>query len=120
MLFPVFFFFGGLSLSFFFAVVVSLLLLCVNPFPAGEQSAPAAAAPAGLKKKGLHIRPPFPWSTEYRAKNHSLEWILHLGISSIRGEVQCKRCDGMATVEVSLEVTVIVYVLFLFTFVHTL
>jgi hypothetical protein len=74
---------------------------CVNPFSAGEQS--AAAAPAGLKKKGPHIRPPFPWSTEYRAKNHSLEWILHLGISSIRGEVQCKRCDGMATVEVSLE-----------------
>ncbi len=86
---------------------------CVNPFSAGEQS--AAAAPAGLKKKGPHIRPPFPWSTEYRAKNHSLEWILHLGISSIRGEVQCKRCDGMATVEVSLEVTVIVYVLFSFT-----
>jgi hypothetical protein len=67
-----------------------------------------------LKKKGPHIRPPFPWSTEYRAKNHSLEWILHLGISSIRGEVQCKRCDGMATVEVSLEVTVIVYVLFFY------
>ncbi|KAH8946373.1 hypothetical protein BDL97_12G091000 [Sphagnum fallax] len=73
------------------------------PSSSSEQSAPAAAAPAGLKKKGLHIRPPFPWSTEYRAKNHSLEWILHLGISSIRGEVQCKRCDGMATVEVSLE-----------------
>ncbi|CAM6011316.1 unnamed protein product [Sphagnum balticum] len=73
------------------------------PSSSSEQSATAAAAPAGLKKKGPHIRPPFPWSTEYRAKNHSLEWILHLGISSIRGEVQCKRCDGMATVEVSLE-----------------
>jgi hypothetical protein len=63
----------------------------------GERSA------APLKKKGLHIQPPFPWSTEYRAKNYSLEWILHLGITSIRGEVQCKRCDGMTTVEVSLE-----------------
>ncbi|KAH9546471.1 hypothetical protein CY35_12G097300 [Sphagnum magellanicum] len=73
------------------------------PSSSSEQSATAAPAPAGLKKKGPHIRPPFPWSTEYRAKNHSLEWILHLGISSIRGEVQCKRCDGMATVEVSLE-----------------
>jgi len=115
-------FFFGVSLSFVFAVVIFLLLLlCVNPFSAGEQSATAAPAPAGLKKKGPHIRPPFPWSTEYRAKNHSLEWILHLGISSIRGEVQCKRCDGMATVEVSLEVTVIVYVLFfIHTFVHTL
>ncbi len=116
-------FFLGVSLSFVSAVVILLLLLlllCVNPFSAREQSATAAAAPAGLKKKGPHIRPPFPWSTEYRAKNHSLEWILHLGISSIRGEVQCKRCDGMATVEVSLEVTVIVYVLFFITLLFTL
>ncbi|CAK9238220.1 unnamed protein product [Sphagnum jensenii] len=71
--------------------------------PPPSSSSERSAAP--LKKKGLQIQPPFPWSTEYRAKNYSLEWILHLGITSIRGEVQCKRCDGMTTVEVSLEAT---------------
>jgi hypothetical protein len=55
-------------------------------------------------KKGPHVPAPFPWSTEYRAKNHSLEWILRRGLTSIGGEVQCKRCDGMTTVEVNLQV----------------
>lgn len=54
-------------------------------------------------KKGPHVPAPFPWSTEYRAKNHSLEWILRRGLTSIGGEVQCKRCDGMTTVEVNLQ-----------------
>lgn len=66
---------------------------------------PASAGP--VKKKGPHVPPKFPWSTEYRAKNHSLEWILRRGITNISGEVQCKRCDGMTTVEVDLQVNVV-------------
>lgn len=69
---------------------------------AGER---LSASSGPIKKKGPHVPPPFPWSTEYRAKNHSLEWILRHGISNIRGEVQCKRCDGLTTVEVNLQVT---------------
>lgn len=57
-----------------------------------------------VTKKGPHVTPPFLWSSEYRAKNHSLEWILRRGLTSISGEVQCKRCDGMTTVEVNLQV----------------
>lgn len=68
---------------------------------AGER---LSASSGPIKKKGPHVPPPFPWSTEYRAKNHSLEWILRHGISNIRGEVQCKRCDGLTTVEVNLQV----------------
>ncbi|KAG0584965.1 hypothetical protein M758_3G247000 [Ceratodon purpureus] len=62
-----------------------------------------SASSGNLTKKGPHVPAPFPWSTEYRAKNHSLEWILRRGLTSIGGEVQCKRCDGMTTVEVNLQ-----------------
>lgn len=63
-----------------------------------------SATSGNSTKKGPHVPAPFPWSTEYRAKNHSLEWILRRGLTSIGGEVQCKRCDGMTTVEVNLQV----------------
>ena len=68
---------------------------------AGER---LSANSGNLMKKGPHVPAPFPWSTEYRAKNHSLEWILRHGFTTIGGEVQCKRCDGMTTVEVNLQV----------------
>lgn len=68
---------------------------------AGER---LSANSGNLTKKGPHVPAPFPWSTEYRAKNHSLEWILRRGLTSIGGEVQCKRCDGMTTVDVNLQV----------------
>lgn len=72
--------------------------------PASASPSERLSASSGpIKKKGPHVPPPFPWSTEYRAKNHSLEWILRHGISNIRGEVQCKRCDGLTTVEVNLQ-----------------
>lgn len=68
---------------------------------AGER---LSATSGNLTKKGPHVTPPFLWSTEYRAKNHSLEWMFRHGLTSISGEVQCKRCDGMTTVEVNLQV----------------
>ncbi|KAL3629889.1 hypothetical protein CASFOL_026201 [Castilleja foliolosa] len=49
------------------------------------------------------IPPPFPWSTENRAVVHSLEYLLSNEITTISGEVHCKRCERSYTIDLDLK-----------------
>ncbi|XP_058080752.1 uncharacterized protein LOC131228934 [Magnolia sinica] len=44
--------------------------------------------------KDIHVPPPFQWATNLRATVRSLNDLRSLGILTIQGEVQCKRCEG--------------------------
>ncbi|CAN6332201.1 unnamed protein product [Urochloa humidicola] len=44
---------------------------------------------------GLHPIPPYPWSTNRVGKHHTLAELSRLGINTITGELQCKRCDAV-------------------------
>ncbi|CAK9139012.1 unnamed protein product [Ilex paraguariensis] len=43
--------------------------------------------------KSTTVPAPFPWATTHRATVHSLNHLLSKQISTITGEVQCKRCE---------------------------
>ncbi|KAI3667782.1 hypothetical protein L6452_42851 [Arctium lappa] len=53
--------------------------------------------------KSLTIQPPFPWATNRRARVHSLIYLTERGITTISGEVQCKRCEQRYEIEYNLE-----------------
>ncbi|KAJ8899827.1 hypothetical protein K2173_019530 [Erythroxylum novogranatense] len=46
---------------------------------------------------------PYPWATNRKATVHSLKYLLANGITTISGEVQCKRCDKTYEMEYNLE-----------------
>ncbi|CAN6481970.1 unnamed protein product [Victoria cruziana] len=49
------------------------------------------------------IPPPYPWATDKRATVHSLEYLENNGIHKISGQVCCKRCEELYTMEVDLK-----------------
>lgn len=55
------------------------------------------------KGKSETIPAPFPWATTSRAKVHSLSHLLSNNIFSIKGEVQCKKCDKIYEMEFDLK-----------------
>ncbi|XP_058081801.1 uncharacterized protein LOC131229798 [Magnolia sinica] len=52
--------------------------------------------------KDIHVPPPFPWATNLRATVRSLNELRSLGINTIQGEVQCKRCERRYEIEFDL------------------
>ncbi|XVF76574.1 hypothetical protein PTKIN_Ptkin13bG0276800 [Pterospermum kingtungense] len=48
------------------------------------------------------IPPPFPWATSQRATVHSLDYLLSHNMTKISGEVQCKKCNKVNTIEYDL------------------
>lgn len=48
------------------------------------------------------IDPPFPWATDRLAVVHSLDYLITSGVTSIAGEVQCRRCERRETVSYDL------------------
>ncbi|KAK8476012.1 hypothetical protein V6N13_081187 [Hibiscus sabdariffa] len=49
------------------------------------------------------IPQPFPWATNQRARVHSLDYLLSHNITTISGEVECKRCDKVYTIQYDLQ-----------------
>ncbi|CAN1805720.1 hypothetical protein LINPERHAP1_LOCUS24372 [Linum perenne] len=43
--------------------------------------------------KSVTIPPPYPWATDRRAKIHTMEYLIAHGLTTIKGEVECKRCN---------------------------
>ncbi|CAN0881478.1 hypothetical protein LINGRAHAP2_LOCUS14261 [Linum grandiflorum] len=43
--------------------------------------------------KSLTISPPYPWATDRRAKIHTMEYLTDHGITTVTGQVECKRCN---------------------------
>ncbi|KAJ7560475.1 hypothetical protein O6H91_04G131400 [Diphasiastrum complanatum] len=66
-----------------------------------RQSSADRATPSRPKEES--INPPYPWSTDRRAVVHSLEWLTSYGITSVHGEVICKRCDGSQMAQIDLQ-----------------
>ncbi|CAL4894703.1 unnamed protein product [Urochloa decumbens] len=63
----------------------------------------AAAADETVEiEGGLHLHPPYPWSTDRVGMHHSLAELSKRGISTITGELQCKRCDFLKLVSLDL------------------
>lgn len=48
------------------------------------------------------VPPPYPWATKYRATVHSLKYMESNQISTITGQVQCKRCEQKYELEYPL------------------
>ncbi|CAL4909406.1 unnamed protein product [Urochloa decumbens] len=60
---------------------------------------PGAAADETVEiEGGLHLHPPYPWSTDRVGVHYSLAELSKRGISTITGELQCKRCDFLKLV----------------------
>ncbi|KAK8486174.1 hypothetical protein V6N13_030091 [Hibiscus sabdariffa] len=53
--------------------------------------------------KNNTIPQPFPWASDQHAKVHSLDYLLSHNITTISGEVECKRCDKVYTIEYDLQ-----------------
>ncbi|KAI3448051.1 hypothetical protein Pfo_004716 [Paulownia fortunei] len=68
--------------------------------PRRSRRNPSKTPPEG---KSVTISPPFPWSTNRRATVHGLNYLLSKQISSISGDVQCKRCERQYTMEFDLQ-----------------
>ncbi|RLN30838.1 hypothetical protein C2845_PM05G30480 [Panicum miliaceum] len=47
---------------------------------------------------GLHVVPPYPWSTERVGVHHSLAELSRRGVEVVTGELRCKRCDDLRLV----------------------
>ena len=47
---------------------------------------------------GLHVVPPYPWSTERVGVHHSLAELSRRGVEAVTGELQCKRCHDLRVV----------------------
>nr|CAB3460810.1 unnamed protein product [Digitaria exilis] len=52
---------------------------------------------------GLHVAPPYEWSTERVGVHHSLAELSNRGISTITGELKCKRCDNLVAMSLDLD-----------------
>ncbi|CAH9116111.1 unnamed protein product [Cuscuta epithymum] len=52
--------------------------------------------------KSEFIPPPFPWSTDKRATIQPLSYLVSNKISTITGDVQCKRCERTYVIEFDL------------------
>ncbi|KAK6143487.1 hypothetical protein DH2020_023835 [Rehmannia glutinosa] len=66
----------------------------------------AAAEPIEIpigRKKSATISPPFPWSTNRRATVHSLDYLLSNEITTITGDVKCKKCERLHTMDFELK-----------------
>ncbi|KAL0338357.1 UNVERIFIED_CONTAM: hypothetical protein Sangu_1357800 [Sesamum angustifolium] len=48
------------------------------------------------------ITPPYPWATSQRATIHNLQYLIRKGLTTIRGRVQCRRCDRQYDLEYDL------------------
>ncbi|KAF6991565.1 hypothetical protein CFC21_008640 [Triticum aestivum] len=48
--------------------------------------------------------PPFPWATNRAAIHHPISYLLDQGITTVEGEVKCKRCDVLKTVSYNIAV----------------
>uniref|UniRef100_K3ZCW1 DUF7086 domain-containing protein n=1 Tax=Setaria italica TaxID=4555 RepID=K3ZCW1_SETIT len=59
----------------------------------------AVPAPVG----GLHICPPYRWSTERVGVHHSLAELSKRGIDTVTGELHCKRCDHLRLLTLDIE-----------------
>ncbi|CAA6657582.1 unnamed protein product [Spirodela intermedia] len=53
------------------------------------------------KRKDETIDPPFPWATDRRAMVQRKDYILSLGIHDIVGEVMCRRCENIFSIELT-------------------
>ncbi|MBA0838293.1 hypothetical protein E1A91_D04G138300v1 [Gossypium mustelinum] len=62
-----------------------------NPFQAPRQG------------RSETIPPPFPWATNRRATVHTLDYLVSHNLTSIYGDVQCKKCDKVCKVEYDLQ-----------------
>ncbi|KAL1557995.1 hypothetical protein AAHA92_08515 [Salvia divinorum] len=60
-------------------------------------------ARAPLEGKGLVIPPPYPWAGTLRATVRSLNYLRERGITAIRGDVECRKCEKKFEVELDLE-----------------
>ncbi|PON79869.1 hypothetical protein TorRG33x02_234880 [Trema orientale] len=47
-----------------------------------------------LGEKDPHVPALYPWATTQRARVHSKDYLLKNGITEIRGDVECKRCQA--------------------------
>lgn len=75
-----------------------------DPVPAGSMvHRPTVRARRTTSHDDETIPPPFPWATNRRATVHSLEHLLSSGLTMIRGEVQCRRCERKETVSYDLQ-----------------
>ncbi|RCV16701.1 hypothetical protein SETIT_3G159100v2 [Setaria italica] len=52
---------------------------------------------------GLHICPPYRWSTERVGVHHSLAELSKRGIDTVTGELHCKRCDHLRLLTLDIE-----------------
>ncbi|KAL4587782.1 hypothetical protein LXL04_000656 [Taraxacum kok-saghyz] len=48
------------------------------------------------------IQPPFSWATDRRGQVHNLKYLIEKGITTISGDVQCKRCEQSYQIEYDL------------------
>ncbi|KAK4424152.1 hypothetical protein Salat_1608600 [Sesamum alatum] len=93
------------------------------PVPAGDNATntPAAASPSTVvavasrpprtrrtpsraprEGKSTTITPPFAWATNRRATVHRMSYLISKQIMTIRGEVQCKKCEQQYAMEFDL------------------
>ncbi|CAL4901959.1 unnamed protein product [Urochloa decumbens] len=67
--------------------------------PRRPSISPGAAADETVEiEGGLHVSPPYPWSTARVGVHYSLAELTNRGISTITGDLQCKRCDFLKLV----------------------
>ncbi|KAJ0611351.1 hypothetical protein HanHA300_Chr01g0014451 [Helianthus annuus] len=73
---------------------------------------PPPHAPRRNRRKPSHapregkspiIAPPFPWATDHRAQVHNLNYLTENQITTISGDVECKRCEKRYKIEYNLE-----------------
>lgn len=65
----------------------------------GQSDAQQRASSSGEDR----IAPPFPWSTDRRAVVQPLSFLVSNGLTTIEGQVKCKRCNALQTLEVDLD-----------------
>ncbi|KAL2250557.1 UNVERIFIED_CONTAM: hypothetical protein Sindi_2178000 [Sesamum indicum] len=53
--------------------------------------------------KSENITPPYPWATAQRATIHNLQYLIGKGLKTIRGKVQCRRCERQYDLEYDLQ-----------------
>lgn len=53
--------------------------------------------------KSETIAAPFLWATDRRATVHTLKYLLENGMQTISGEVHCKRCDKIFSIDYNVE-----------------
>ncbi|KAM0051178.1 hypothetical protein Hdeb2414_s0007g00233511 [Helianthus debilis subsp. tardiflorus] len=80
--------------------------------PQPQLPLPPPHAPRRNRRKPSHapregkspiIPPPFPWATDHRAQVHNLNYLTENLITTISGDVECKRCEKRYQIEYNLE-----------------